>query len=43
MSMIALERSYDSFICGFKLAWNMANELNYYNDRRSTSASQAGK
>lgn len=42
MSMIALERSYDSFICGFKLAWQMENELNHYNDRRSTPAEQAG-
>ncbi len=34
--------SLDSFICGFKLAWQMANELNYYDDRRSTPAEQAG-
>ena len=24
------QRSVDSFICGFRLAWEMANELNHY-------------
>ena len=29
------QRSVDSFICGFRLAWEMANELNHFetNDR----------
>ena len=26
--LIAEERSVDSFICGFRLAWELANELN---------------
>lgn len=42
LNMMGSELSLDSFICGFKLAWQMANELNYYNDRRSTLAEQAG-
>ena len=41
LNMMGLELSLDSFICGFKLACKMANELNYYNDRRSTLAEQA--
>ena len=28
--------SLDSFICGFKLALQLTNELNYYKDERST-------
>ena len=31
---IANNRSLDSFICGFKLAWRMANELNNYENER---------
>ena len=31
---IAAERSVDSFICGFRLAWGMANELNHYMKER---------
>ena len=42
LNMIGSELSIDSFICGCKLAWQMANELNYYKDRRSTTAEQAG-
>jgi len=42
LNMIGSELSLDSFICGFKLAWQMANELNYYKHRRSTTAEQAG-
>ena len=35
---IAYGRSLDSFICGFKLAWQMAHELNdYKNERPETS------
>lgn len=30
--------SLDSFICGFKLAWRLANELNNYKDERSAMA-----
>ena len=29
-SLITEERSVDSFLCGFKLAWELANELNHY-------------
>lgn len=28
------QRSVDSFICGFRLAWEMANELNHYKENR---------
>ena len=28
------QRSVDSFICGFRLAWEMANELNHYMEER---------
>lgn len=42
LNMMATDLSMDSFICGFKLAWQMANELNNYDNRRSTSAKQAG-
>ena len=29
-SLIAEERSMDHFLCGFKLAWELADELNYF-------------
>ena len=29
-NLIAEERSIDSFLCGFKLAWDLSNELNHY-------------
>lgn len=28
------ERSVDSFLCGFRLAWKMASELNHYMEER---------
>ena len=28
------QRSVDSFICGFRLAWEMVNELNHYMEER---------
>ena len=31
------QRSVDSFICGFRLAWEMANELNYFETTRHPS------
>ena len=31
---IANERSLDSFICGFKLAWRMTHELDDYKNER---------
>lgn len=42
LTMMAGEGALDRFLCGFKLAWQMANELNHYDDRRSASAIQAG-
>lgn len=42
LNMMATNLSMDSFICGFKLAWQMVNELNNYDNRRSTPATQAG-
>ena len=32
-NLIAEERSIDSFLCGFKLAWELSNELNHYKSR----------
>lgn len=32
------ERSLDSFLCGFKLAWKMAGELNHYEENRHLSS-----
>ena len=29
-NLIAEERSIDSFLCGFTLAWELSNELNHY-------------
>ena len=29
-NLIAEERSIDSFLCGFKSAWDLSNELNHY-------------
>ena len=29
-NLMAEERSIDSFLCGFKLAWDLSNELNHY-------------
>lgn len=42
LNIMATDLSMDSFICGFKLAWQMANELNNYNNRRSTPESKPG-
>jgi hypothetical protein len=36
------EKSLDSFICGFRLAWQLTNELNNYENRRSTPAGSVG-
>ncbi|MBM6887887.1 hypothetical protein [Pseudoflavonifractor phocaeensis] len=38
---MAEERSMDSFLCGFHLALEMGNELNYYKqDRQSLSVEE---
>lgn len=39
---IAYGRSLDSFICGFKLAWQMIHELNDYKNERP-EVGQAGQ
>ena len=31
------QRSVDSFICGFRLAWELANELNHFETNRHPS------
>ena len=40
---IAAERSVDSFICGFRLAWGMANELNHYLNARQVPEADSGQ
>lgn len=41
-SLIAEERSMDSFVYGFKLAWELAYELNHFEtDRHSSPAKEA--
>ena len=35
--LIAEERSVDSFLCGFKLAWELAYELNHFETNRHPS------
>ena len=41
-SLIAEERSMDSFFCGFKLAWKLAYELNHFEiDRHPSSEEKA--
>lgn len=35
--LIAEERSVDSFLCGFKLAWELAYELNHFEMNRHPS------
>lgn len=42
LNIVAIDLSLDSFICGFKLAWQMANESNNYDNKRSTPAKQVG-
>ena len=32
--LIEEERSRDSFLCGFRLAWELANELDHYMEER---------
>ncbi len=41
---LAEEMSMDSFVCGFRLAWRLANELNsYLENGRPTQSDQAGQ
>mgnify|MGYP001055013223 CR=1 FL=1 len=41
---LAEEKFMDSFICGFRLAWRLANELNNYPEReRPTRSDQTGQ
>ena len=39
---IAENLSIDSFICGFQLAWQLANELNTYQEGRPVPARTVG-
>ena len=40
--LIAEERSVDSFLCGFKLAWELAYELNHFEmDRHPSPVEEA--
>ena len=34
------ERSLDSFLCGFKLAWELASELHHYQESRHLSSAE---
>lgn len=34
------ERSLDSFLCGFHLAWELAGELNHYQENRHLSSAE---
>ena len=38
--LIAEQRSVDSFICGFRLAWEMANEPNHFETNRHPSPAE---
>ena len=41
---LAEELSLDSFVCGFRLAWRLANELNSYPENgRPTRSGQTGQ
>ena len=41
--LIAEERSVDSFLCGFKLAWELTYELNHFKmDRHPSPEEKAG-
>ena len=39
-NLIAEERSVDSFLCGFKLAWELAHELNHFDTNRHPSPAE---
>lgn len=38
--LIAEERSVDSFLCGFQLAWELAYELNHFETNRHPSPAE---
>ena len=40
---IAEKLSLDSFLCGFKLAWQLTNELSHVSDGRSFRPTPAGE
>ena len=43
-NLITEERSLDSFLCGFKLAWELAYELNHFEmDRHPFPSEEAEK
>lgn len=39
-NLIAEECSVDSFLCGFKLAWELAHELNHFDTNRHPSPAE---
>ena len=41
-NLIAEERAIDSFLCGFKLGWELSNELNYYENGHPSQHDKAG-
>ena len=40
-SLITEERSVDSFLCGFKLAWELVYELNHFKTEKQSSQTVA--
>lgn len=40
--LIIEEHSIDNFICGFRLAWKMANEQNHYMEERLETEDDPG-
>jgi len=42
LTMMISAESLDSFLSGFKLAWQLTNELNHHGNGRSTPADNAG-
>lgn len=41
-NLMAEERSIDSFLCGFKLAWELSNELNHYKSGHPSRCDNTG-
>lgn len=41
-NLMIKERSIDCFICGFRLAWGIANELNHYMEERPEPEDDSG-
>ena len=41
-NLIVEERAIDSFLCGFKLGWELSNELNHYENGHPSQHDKAG-